>query len=112
MPSYNTYHLTWVSLTLGVGYSSQLLQQSTAIAPYLGLRVSPYRRCSSPSTGDSSSRPSCACAAAAAREAPLPLSHLETPLIVVVANKPIHGLKVIELYSKLPPAGAKGGQGK
>ena len=48
----------------------------------------------------------------ATREAPLPLSHLETPLIVVVANKPIHGLKVIELDSKPPSAGAKGEQGK
>ena len=42
MPSCNTYHLTWVSLTLGMGFllpwtwgiSSQLLQQSTASAPY------------------------------------------------------------------------------
>ena len=28
MPSHNTYHLTWVSLTLKVGYLSRLLQQS------------------------------------------------------------------------------------
>ena len=35
MPSCNTYHLTWVSLT-----SSWLLQQSTAPAPYLGRGVS------------------------------------------------------------------------
>ena len=28
MPSCNTYRLTWVSLTLGVGISSRLLQQS------------------------------------------------------------------------------------
>ena len=36
MPSCNTYHLTWVSLTLAWGISSRLLQQSTAAAPYLG----------------------------------------------------------------------------
>ena len=29
--SCNTYHLTWVSLTLGVGISSWLLQQGTAL---------------------------------------------------------------------------------
>ena len=33
MPSCNTYHLTWVSLTLAWGISSRLLQQSTAAAP-------------------------------------------------------------------------------
>ena len=43
MPSCNTYSLTWVSLTLGVGISSRLLQQSAAIAPYLGRGVSPHR---------------------------------------------------------------------
>ena len=42
------------------GISSQLLQQSTAAAPYLGWGVSPYRHRSWPSTWDSSSRPSCA----------------------------------------------------
>ena len=37
MPSRNTYHLTWVSLTLDVGYLLTLqLQQSVACAPYLG----------------------------------------------------------------------------
>ena len=45
--------------------SSRLLQQSAAIAPYLGWGVSPHRRPSWPSTWDSSSRPSCACAARA-----------------------------------------------
>ena len=40
MPSFNTYHLTWVSLILEVGISSQLLQKSTASAAYLG-RVAP-----------------------------------------------------------------------
>ena len=38
MPSCNTYHLTWVSLTLAWGISSWLLQQSTAAVPYLGTR--------------------------------------------------------------------------
>ena len=36
MPSHNTYHLTWVSLTLNMGISSWLLRQSAAAAPYLG----------------------------------------------------------------------------
>ena len=45
------------------GISSWLLQQSTAIAPYLGRGVSPHRCPSWPSTWDSSSRPSCAHAA-------------------------------------------------
>ena len=31
MPSCNTYRLTWVSLTLDVGISSWLLQQSAAL---------------------------------------------------------------------------------
>ena len=39
MPSLSAYRLTWVSLTLDVGYSSQLLQQSAAAAPYLGRGV-------------------------------------------------------------------------
>ena len=47
------------------GISSRLLQQGTAAAPYLGRGVSPYRSRSWPSTWDSSSRPSCACAATA-----------------------------------------------
>ena len=42
MPSHNTYHLTWVSLTLDVGYLSWLLQQSAAAAPCLGRGVSPH----------------------------------------------------------------------
>ena len=41
MPSPNTYHLTWVSLTLDWGISSRLLQKSTATASYLGRGVSP-----------------------------------------------------------------------
>ena len=40
MPSLNAYHLTWISLNLDVGISSQLLQQSAATAPYLR-RVAP-----------------------------------------------------------------------
>ena len=47
------------------GISSRLLHQSSAIAPYLGQRVSPHRHLSWPSMWDSSSRPSCACAAMA-----------------------------------------------
>ena len=42
MPSLSTYCLTGVSLTLDVGISSWLLQQSTAAAPYLGRVVSPH----------------------------------------------------------------------
>ena len=42
------------------GISSRLLQQSAAIAPYLGRGVSPHHRPYWPSTWDSSSRPSCA----------------------------------------------------
>ena len=42
------------------GISSWLLQQSAAIAPYLGWGVSPHRCPSWPSMWDSSSRPSCA----------------------------------------------------
>ena len=34
MTSYNVYYLTWISLTLDVGYLC-LLQQSTATTPYL-----------------------------------------------------------------------------
>ena len=44
------------------GMSSQLLQQSTATAPYLGWGLSPHRLPSWPSTWDSSSRPSCSLA--------------------------------------------------
>ena len=47
------------------GNSSRLLQQSAAIAPYLGRGVSPHHRPSWPSTWDSSSRPSCTRAAMA-----------------------------------------------
>ena len=57
MPSRNTYHLTWVSLRTGV-ISSQLLQQSTATAPYLGRGVSSHCCPSWPWTWSSSSRPS------------------------------------------------------
>ena len=45
------------------GISSWLLQQSAAAAPYLGRGVSPHRRLSWPSMWNSSSRPSCTCAA-------------------------------------------------
>ena len=59
MPSCNTYRLSWVSLTLGVGNPSRLLQQSTAISPYLRRGVSPHCHPSWPSMWDSSFRPSC-----------------------------------------------------
>ena len=49
------YDITWAW-----GISSWLLQQSAAIAPYLGRGVSPHLCPSWPSTWDSSSRPSCA----------------------------------------------------
>ena len=45
--------------------SSQLLQQSTAAAPYLGWGVYPHWRSFWPSRWDRSSRPSCACTATA-----------------------------------------------
>ena len=45
MSSLSAYHLTLVSLTLDVGYLFTLLQQSTAIAPYLGLVVAPLSCC-------------------------------------------------------------------
>ena len=65
MPSCNTYHLTWVFLTLGVGYLFMA-------APAKHSRCSlPWRRgislllLSWHSMWDSFSRPSCACAATA-----------------------------------------------
>ena len=57
---HNTYHLTWVSLTLVWGISSWLLQQSAAAAPYLGRGLSPHSCPSWPWTWSSSSWPSCA----------------------------------------------------
>ena len=41
MSSCNTYHLTWVCLTLGVRYLLTAAPQSTAAAPFLGWGVSP-----------------------------------------------------------------------
>ena len=57
--SRNTYHLTWVSLTLDVRYLFSMLQQSSATAPYLGWAVSPHSCPSWPWTWSSSSLPSC-----------------------------------------------------
>ena len=63
--------LTTLTILLGFllpwiwGISSWLLQQSAATAPYLGRGVSPHGRPSWPWTWSSSSRPSCARAAAA-----------------------------------------------
>ena len=65
------YPLATLTVLLGFflpwawGISSWLLQQSPAIAPYHGWGVSPHLHPSWPSTWDSSSRPSCACAATA-----------------------------------------------
>ena len=70
MPSCNTTILLGFLLPWAWGISSRLLQQSTAAAPYLGRRVSPYCHHSWPSTWDSSSRPSCACLATTPRVAP------------------------------------------
>ena len=58
MPSCNTYRLTWVSLTLDMGYLF-----TAAPALYFGQGVSPHHRPSRPWTWNSSSRPSCALAA-------------------------------------------------
>ena len=55
IPSHNTYHLTWDSLTLDVGISSRLLQQSTSSAPYLGGGVSSHSHPSWPWTWSISS---------------------------------------------------------
>ena len=57
------------------GISSRLLQQRTAAAPYLGWGVSPYHCCSWPSTWDSSSRPSYACADTTPQVAPAGRCH-------------------------------------
>ena len=53
IPSCNTYRLGFL-LPWAWGISSRLLQQSAAIAPYLGRGVSPHCRPSWPSTWDSS----------------------------------------------------------
>ena len=46
MPSLSVYHLTWVFLTLDVGYLFTAVQQRAAAAPYLGSGISPHNRCS------------------------------------------------------------------
>ena len=65
MPSCNTYRLTWVSLTLDVGYLFTGAPESAAAAPYLGQGVSPHSRPSWPWRWSNFSRPSCAQAATA-----------------------------------------------
>ena len=65
MPSCNTYRLTWVSVTLDMWYLFTAAQRSAAATSYLGLGVSPHGRPSWPWTWSSSSRHSCAHAAAA-----------------------------------------------
>ena len=51
MPSCNTYHLTWVSLTLGVGYLFTAAPARHSCCSLPGRRLSPYCRCSWPSMG-------------------------------------------------------------
>ena len=65
MPSHNTYHLTWVSLILDMGYLFTAAPASAAAAPYLGWGVSPHGRTSWPLTWSSFSQPSCTSAASA-----------------------------------------------
>ena len=87
MPSRNTYHLTWVSLTLDVGISSRLLQQSEATAPYLGRRVSSHGHPSWPWTWSRSSQPSCARAAAAPWRRELPKNFQMFKLVLEKAEE-------------------------
>ena len=65
MPSCNTYRLTWVSLTLGVGYLFKAAPAKRSLCSLPWTRVSPHRCPSWTSMWDSSSRPSCARAATA-----------------------------------------------
>ena len=65
MPSRNTYRLTWVSLTLDVGYLFTAAPAKHSCCSLPWMRVSPHRRPSWPSTWDSFSRPSCTRAAEA-----------------------------------------------
>ena len=105
MPSCNIYHLTWVSLTLGMGYL--LFQQSAANAPYLGRGVSPHRRPSWPSTWDSSSWPSCARAATAwgwsSRPTPLASGGLPSTLSCFILSsftaKILRSLTLFNMYT-------------
>ena len=62
--SCNTYHLTLVSLTLDMGYLFMASPESVAAAPYLGWGVSPHGWTFWLWRWSSSSRPSCARAAA------------------------------------------------
>ena len=59
MPSCNTYCLTWVSLTLDVGYLFTTAPAKRSRCPYLGRGVSPHGRLCWPWTWSSSSQPSC-----------------------------------------------------
>ena len=81
------------------GISSRLLQQSAAIAPYLGLGVSPHHRPSWPSVWDSSSRPSCARAATAPGKSSLHSPGLGCGLLRPAAA-PGLGLKVYRWIKK------------
>ena len=66
MPSCNTYHLTWVSLTLGVGYLFTAAPAKHGRCSLPWMRGMSSRHPSWPSAWDGSSRPSCA------RTAPTP----------------------------------------
>ena len=57
MPFCNTYHLTWVSLTLDVGYLYIAAPAKCSHCSLSWMRVSPYRRPSWPWMWSSSSRP-------------------------------------------------------
>ena len=60
MPSRNIYHLTWVSLTLDVGYHFRAAPAKHSHCSLLGGGVSPHGHPSWPWTWSSSSGPSCA----------------------------------------------------
>ena len=51
MPSFSAYRLTWVSVTLDVGYLFTAVQQSAAAAPYLGGGVAPLAAAPDPGPG-------------------------------------------------------------
>ena len=70
MSSCKTYHLTWVSLPLGMGYLFTAAPAKHSCCSLPCMRVSPYCCPSWPSMWDRSSRPSCPCAATALQVAP------------------------------------------
>ena len=70
MPSCNTYHLTWICLTLGVVYLFSAAPAKHSLCSLPWMRCISLRHPSWPSTCDSSSRPSCAHTATAPWVAP------------------------------------------